>query len=378
MNDVETRLRDALAARAEAIRTDPEAYAAVVRRRERRGVRRLVTVGVTGLSVAAVAIAVVVVRPAPAPAPPVTTPAPARGLAQAPDVFVALVDGEARMYRSAEPSTPVRFRPAGSITTAVAAFGDGRRFLTATTNDCRTTFTQWDKTGVLVESGALLTDVEPVPGIEAAGSVPRMAVSPDGAKLAYVLQVRSDDGTCDTSGQLRVRDLSSGAEQVWTAPDDPGTPFRANTLSWSPDGRRLALGQQLPVLDVTQPGGTIKYQPMEEVTVPGNDVCGLDVRVFRGPAGQSAGVVRCSNDPGAEPETSVYVLRDDGRVGQRLFTLPAGAPNGWSVSFDRSGAHAFAWPQSAPRGSRPLYRWDRGHGVHRVDTGGTEFDWIDW
>ena len=64
MNDVETRMRDAFAARAAAVTAEPDAYTEIARRRERRQALRWARpVAALAATVALVGLGVVVARP---------------------------------------------------------------------------------------------------------------------------------------------------------------------------------------------------------------------------------------------------------------------------------------------------------------------------
>lgn len=380
MSDVETRLRDALAARATTVQGDPGAYAAVVRRRERRGVRRVVAVGVAAASVAAIAVTVAVARPVPDPAPP-ASPAP---VAPAPAVFTALIDGKAALFHS---DGYDRFRsavPVGYRTTSVAAYGDGRRFVSAALKGCTTTFTHFEITKDLPNHRSTFSDA--VPGGDIAGRVMQMAVSPDGTRLAYALRLPLADGRCGNAGQIRVRDLRTGKEQSWddgrpvTSETDP---FYLSSLTWSADGRRLSLGERISDLDTTLPGAKVEYLQYENHDVPGYELCAIDDRLFRGATGRTVLLLRCMKDLDAKGSMQNIAFDYDpvtGRVGEQLFALPLrrGQMDPWFLSFDRSGDHAFLKVLDATGGTKRVYRWDRGAGVREVDLRGKDVEQIAW
>ncbi|HWL35152.1 MAG TPA: hypothetical protein VNQ77_03065 [Frankiaceae bacterium] len=385
MSDVETRLRDALAARATTVQGDPEAYAAVVRRRERRGVRRLVTVGVAAASVAAVALTVAVVRPVPEPTPP-ASPAPVGPVAPAPESFVGVEDGMARLFASADNSSSTAGTLAGYRVTAVAALGDGRSFFFAALKGCASMFNRMDVTENTPSDHR--TVAGPIPGGDVAGRVMHMAVSPDGARLAYALRLPLADGRCGNAGQIRVRDLRTGAEQSW---DDgrPVTsetsPFVVSSLTWSADGRRLSLGERIAGLDTTQPGAKVEYLEYENHEVPGYEVCTIDDRLFRGATGRTVLLLRCIKDLDVYDGASQGIAFDfdpvTGRIGEQLFALPLRfRMDPWFLSFDSSGDHAFLGvydTESDPAVTR-VHRWDRGAGIREVDLGGKDVQQIAW
>jgi hypothetical protein len=382
MSDVETRLRDALAARATTVQGDPAAYAAVVRRRERRGVRRLVTVGVAAASVAAIAVAVAVARPVPEPAPP-ASPAP---VAPAPESFVGIDDGRARLFASADHTSSQATNIVGRRVTAVAAVGDGRRFVLAQLKGCTSTLGWWDVRKNTTAEHA--TEFSDVPGGDVAGRVVRMAVSPDGTRLAYALRLPLADGRCGNAGQIRVRDLRTGKERSW---DDgrPVTPetglFTISSLTWSADGRRLSFGTTMAVLDTTRPGAKVEYLEYESYDVPGYEVCALDDRLFRGATGRTVLLLVCTKDvdtsDGARQGFAFDYDPATGRLGEQLFALPMnGLMDPWFLSFDRSGDHAFLglYDTGSGRAVSRVYRWDRGAGIREVDLGGEDVRQIAW
>lgn len=376
MSDVETRLRDALAARATTIQGDPGAYAAVVRRRERRGVRRLVTVGVAAASVAAIGVALVVTRPVGDPAPP-ASPAPA------PEQMGVVVDDEVRQYDAATRRPGQTMTSTDSRGTSVAAYGDGRRFVAAEQKGCTTRFVEFTVLDPRSVGRAA------APGGDVAGRVMKMAVSPDGTRLAYSLRLPLADGRCGNASQIRVRDLRTGAEQSW---DDgrPVTretsPFHISSLTWSADGRRLSLGTRFAVLDTTRPGAKVEYLDYEtSYDVPGYEDCVAADRLFRGATGRTVLLLVCTKDvvksKGARRGIAVDYDPVTGRIGEQLFALPmTGLMDPWFLSFDRSGDHAFLGlfdVGSDPAVTR-VYRWDRGAGIRQVDFGGKDVEQIGW
>lgn len=377
MSDVETRLRDALAARATTVQGDPEAYAAVVRRRERRGVRRVVAVGVAAAWVA-IAVTVAVARPVPDAAPP-ASPAPV-GPAPAPENMGVVVGDEVAQYESAAAHRGQTMTSVGWDGTAVAAFGDGRRFVAAEQKGCTTRFVSFT---VIDPQSVSRSDV---PGGNVAGRVMQLAVSPDGTRLAYSLRLPLADGRCGNAGQIRVRDLRTGREQSW---DDgrPVTsetgPFYLSSLTWSADGRLLSLGERVAVLNTTLPGAKVEYLQYENYEVPGYEVCAIDDRLFRGATGRTVLLLRCTKDI-AEGNGAMQNIAFDfdpttGRIGEQLFALPLrGQMDPWFLSFDRSGDHAFLKVLDASSGTKRVYRWDRGAGIREVDLGGKDVEQIAW
>lgn len=363
MNDLDNDLRDALSARAAAVTHDPGAYAAVVARRarRRRGWSAFATAGLAATAVAAGGV-VATRPPEPAAQPTPAAPAPAHVAGVYDDVISFSEPDNLRDH--------VGMRPAGHRATAVAAAGDGRLFYMASVADeaCASTLNR-----VTVEPGHTVN--APVRRGAILGEITAMALSPDGARLAYTLRRRiGRSTTCAAAADLHVRHLATGAERVWRAGSPPtpaDAPLRPASLSWSPDGRFVSLGARHTAVDTAAAGTTLRA---EETAVArfGRRQCLLHDRSYRGRTGQLAGVAIC---PGLHP--GVYVL--DGDVATRLlFRTPSeGHFVIGEVAFDRSGDHAFLLIRHG--GERAvLYRWDSDTGLRPVDTRGRDLAGIDW
>jgi hypothetical protein len=364
MSDIETALRDALSARAAAVTPDPDAYAAVLRRRDRRPAARLrgaLVVAGAGATVAAVvaALAVVTADP-PRPAPPAAT-----AVAPAPRTVVAVMGGSAFFLDSDRPQDGgAGANPASATVTSVAAVGDDRMYYSAASprQGC---------TSVLTRLGydaphLTITSSEPVGPYRVPGRITDMAVSRDGARLAYVAATGAG---CDVA-ELRVRDLRTGRERVWRGGADPGPNLVLQSLSWSPDGRRLAYTAGLcctgvagfRVLDPAAPGADYLAPASrgEAAGTPDADyACFLVAPGYRGATGELAAVRVCVDQTGRRPGTSGVVRVDPGTgaVLGDLFALPGDDPDA-RLAFDASGDHAFV--ERGTGGTYALYRWTRG------------------
>ena len=375
MNDVETRLRDALAARGAAVTGEPDAYAAITRRRARRRVTRAVP-AVVGVAAAA-AVAMLATGIVPRPGRPTGPAGPA-----APPAAVALVaDGTLYLAR---PDLTGRVSVLGKSlrVTSVAALGDGRTFYAAalqTSNPavCRSTVFRVTATD---RPTGLEWTTDPVPGLDPVDTyVTDLAVTRDGTRLAYLQRWRLRDTTrCGNDGEIRVRDLASGREQAF--PDGSvglgGPPFLVSSMGFSPDGRFLALGYDYAVLDTNRPGGFAEHVENERAQV-GDVFCRVAERTYL-PGGELAESLDCPPES-AEPD-GVYVVAPGTRVAQRLVFASPGAPGEYvrQLDFDASGDHALF--ELARREGRPrlVYRWTQGQPPRRVDAPGGVFLTFAW
>jgi hypothetical protein len=267
-------------------------------------------------------------------------------------------------------------------TTAVAAVGDGRRFFAAdlSARTCTTLLVSHEE-----DPGKGMTSA--VPGGAVRGRVLLMAASRDGRRLAYLVRVLDPNRPrCGTVGQVRVRDLRTGAEKIWS--DDRGDslpeqdPLALRSLDWARDNRHLSLGATMPVIDTDLPGGTIEFAPTgtESVTLAGMDSCSAQDRLYRGTTGRSAAYLKCI--PPGEPRVVEAIYEYDpatATAGARLFgpELPS-QYDVRTLAFDPSGDHAFLEIVSVMPKPYRLYRWDSDRGLREVDTRGRRFEQIRW
>lgn len=336
MNDVETRLRDALAARATGLSHDPTAYHAVLRRRARRRVtRRLRPVGAVVATAAVVAVAVAVTRP-PAERPPVAGAAPAYAVALrarlAPEPAL-WTDRVMVLSTTALGDDPVYELPAsygGGLD--VAGTGDGTTFFAATAApDCRSNLLRLGPTGEPLLLGTV------------AGVVRGLAATADGARLAYGVGGCADDGE-GRRGELRVYDVAARAEQVWRAADD----MAVTSTTWAPDGRRVAFDADLVrivVVDTALPGRTL---PDFERRIGS---CVQEAPAFL-PGGELTVFRTC---PSGDPAVVVWDA-DAGQPGRTVFAVPEDVRAG-AVAFDRTGRHAYVVAERRGAAFPVVFEW---------------------
>jgi hypothetical protein len=294
-----------------------------------------------------------------------------------PATFAVLSGGHVALLQAADPTLP----PVGlgpdvfnDVTaTAVAAVGDRHVYYTAgSRGDACTAMLE------RVEIDGSGTQFETVVQ-RVAGRVTELAVSPDGRWLAYVALV-SFQGYCHWP-VLHVRDLRTGAERVWRHADDgTGDAPYVESLSWAPDGRRLALTATpccrddtltgVRVLDTSgRPGDYLDVPVLAaDVSESEREGCSLHRPAFRG--GDLVVVRACRAFPLADNAPVVRLVSLDqatGRVGPPLFTLRGGVPD--TLTFDRTGRHALVVTGRRGAPSR-LTRWDGGRSDTVVDVAG--------
>jgi WD40 repeat protein len=99
----------------------------------------------------------------------------------------------------------------------------------------------WNNAVVSVRDAAtgkpLATMEQPLSGDEGSGSIPCVAFSPDGSRVAAYLSPRPGG----PPAAVKVWDAASGKEVLTLRPTSPGTAFGARDLKFSGDGRRLLL-----------------------------------------------------------------------------------------------------------------------------------------
>lgn len=358
MTDIESRLRDAFAAQGDAVPYDPTAYAAVVRRRRRRRGLRWMRAGAAIAAAAAVPALVLALRPAPG------GPDGDAAVAPAPTRVIAIV-GEQFMLLDAETLRGTGLAPSGWEPKNVASAGDGRSFWTVSFTKkagmCESLIQRLEVDGMNVRVADEIT----LPDY-----VTYLALSPDGRRLAYLARTRLPGTTrCANGGEIRVRDLRTGAERVWDDGKPVETsPFMLTSMTWSPDGRHLALGGEYAVLDTTAPGDAVVFTDQTTIRV-GNEMCWTRDRAFRGRTGELVATLVCKTE-----QSGAYVLDADGVNAVRLlFRPPTPEESFFGVSFDDSGDHAFV------SGGPTLMRWDRDRGLYPVDMGrNVQLGGYDW
>jgi hypothetical protein len=375
MTDLADRLADALSARATAVLPDPRAYERVVARRSRRRVTRWAPVGAAALATAGVvALAAILPGGGHTPAPPAVGPG------GAPAHFIAVVDGMAAIYDAAKPDGHSSFTPKGYRTTAVAAQGDDRHFWSAAAaaDGCRSLLQEADHSGVTFTARDLKG------GDRVAGGVDALAVTDDGARLAYTLRTGPQ---CDRY-ELHVRDLGTGADRAWKFPASEELPSLRESLSWAPDGRHLAYltGCCEPrVLDTTAPGSNVLapvwHEEVHDPRKPGMQ-CEVQAAAYRGTTGDLVAYLRCGDEAGTADYAFVGTYDPStGKIGTVLFD---NAPFFLErLAFDRSGDHALlgAGSGSSVEGEPDplvLWRWDNGGDPRRVDSVTDPVFGVDW
>ncbi|MDQ1713188.1 MAG: hypothetical protein QOE45_2638 [Frankiaceae bacterium] len=374
MNDLETALRDAFSARAAAVTQDPAAYGAVLDRRSRRVSYRLrAGLAVAGVAVAAtsvvVAVALVTRGAPPRPVPPATQPP-----APPPRIVVAVTSGAAFFLESDRPDDGGGgARPADGTVTAVTAVGDGTYYSASSpARGCTTSLT-----ALRYEPDShTITSKEPKGAYTVPGRVTDLAVSRDGTRLAYA----AESGPGCAVAELRVRDLTTGRERVWTGGADPGSELFLQSLSWSPDARHLAYTAGLccggtlgfRVLDTTAPGADYLAPPSLGESVGARDQaveCSLAAPAYRGLTADLTAARTCVDQAGARQDTSTVVVVDPvtGAVLHELFTVPGGGLVS-RVAFDPSGDHAFV-ERGGGTTSVSIIRWTTGEPARVLDLG---------
>jgi hypothetical protein len=183
------------------------------------------------------------------------------------------------------------------------------------------------------------------------------AVSPDGARLAYV---RPSAHPCvvDT---LVVRDLRDGGERAWTFAE-----HELSGLTWAPDNRRLAFedslgpeGSALVVFDTaTPPGPVTPPEPLAD-----QEEGGYTLPAF---GGQSGTLLALNAGAEGQREQVVSVDVRTGSIVRPLFTPPQHLV---ALDADASGRHILAVDQA-----QNLYYWGDA-GLVRLGTGVIDAAW---
>jgi WD40-like Beta Propeller Repeat len=124
------------------------------------------------------------------------------------------------------------------------------------------------------------------------------ALSPDGAKLAFIATAESPNGGYYTPTGLAILDLASGASRL-LAPPPPAAgshkvSWPAGPLNWSPDGTKIAVfaGDQIRIVDVAT-AQDLASQP----TIPG-DVPNHPISKRTYPSGPPPGTSTVAPPPG--------------------------------------------------------------------------------
>jgi hypothetical protein len=373
MTDLETALRDALSARATAVVPDPDAYAAVLRRRARRRLTRWVRpIGAVAATAAVVGIVAVAVRApdrdplVPAGSVPRHVVAVRRAPTDPFEVAVVRADDIAGrpVARMSAPADLANLR-------AVAAVGDDRTFYAAwsSIDECRAR---------LYRLSAPSGDAAPV--LDVAGEVTGLAVSPDGLRIAYsVWGDGPGESICGGTHEVHVRDLASGQERVWATASGALRTYSIVGLDWSPDGRYVAFGygdQEVHRIDTTTAPVVLPSLPpdprvtnVDENGLPAAGTTCLTATPAYLPTGDLVAAYHCVDNrtQAAEPTRLVVLDPVTRRPGRTLLTYPAGTQPQW-LALDPTGAHALlgVTTPSADADTAQVYRWDAGTGPRRV------------
>jgi hypothetical protein len=386
MNDVETTLRDALTARATTVTHDPDAYAAILRRRERRHLSRWARpIGAVAAVAAVVGVVAVVVR-----APHRDAVVPAGGVpryvvtarplsARAAEVVV--VDADDLAGQPVARMGPPTDR---DVLRVFAAAGDDHTFYAAwaSADTCRSAVYR-----LAAPSGGTTR------ALDVAGDVTGLAVSPDGRRIAYAMWADGPaESFCGGTHEIHVRDLASGRERVWAVPSAADLRIHSIVgLVWSPDGRYVAFAyadRAVHRIDTTAAAGALPSLPPDpQVTgvdesglPPAGTTCYTATPAYL-PTGELVAAYHCADNRTqvAEPLRLVVLDPVTRHPGRTLFALPARSQARW-VAFDRSGRHAFLGlvepaagqdPEEAPRTIR---RWDGGE-LRKVAEGQFPVSW---
>lgn len=370
MTDVETRLRDALSARASAVTYDRAAYDAIARRRADRRFRRLAApLAALAATAAIVGVATVSVR-FPEPAGPAGG-GPAR-------LGVLLENGRAVIVARTDPGgpplaqTPPEYGEVGGISTA-----DGETFYlsAATKGTCESVVFTMTADGRVTK----LFDV--------AGGVTALAVSPDGRRLAYSAAVRRNERQgfpgCGIIADVHVRDLATTSEKVWVGYLGVMPPRQ---MAWSADGRFLAYDDVVTVsrIDTAAPVTRRPKPFLDDVPNPyGGGRCSPRSPAYL-PTGELVVLVDCENAGTDDPTTSRAVVVDPatGRLGRVLFRLPNKLQSHW-LTFDRTGENALVGAgKSTFRDVNTrysvVYWWQPGRSPRRVSDVGKTWARVVW
>ena len=370
MNDVETRLRDALAARGEAVTVDAATYAAITGRRARRRTGRWTAAATAGATVAATVGVVLLVRGPAAPGRPANA-------GRAPATVAMVVDRGLLLAPSGDLTAATRVTGPDLDVFDVAAVGDGRVFYAsahhADTDDCVSSVLR-----VTAGRDGAPPRVEPVRGLDRVhGHVREVAVTRDGRRLAYLVRSRLPGSTrCGNSGDLRVRTLETGVEYAFAdSHAHTNIPFMVGSMRFSPDGLTLALGIEYDLLDTRDVGAVATIVQQIRVQLGDEGFCRVADRTWL-PTGELVESLDCTGSPGLRG--GVYVVDHAARVARRLVVA---APPGTyydDVVLDASGEHGFLRTPNSRDTPGAVYRWDRGSEPHAVPAPPGIWFALDW
>ncbi|HEX4961092.1 MAG TPA: S9 family peptidase [Thermoanaerobaculia bacterium] len=151
-----------------------------------------------------------------------------------------------------------------------------------------------------------------------------VALSPDGARVAWVESVRDKDGRPTPRSAIFVTDLAGGSPHQVTARTPKAIEIAESDPAWSPEGRRLAFisdavggEEQIFLADVSQPEpkprqvtklhghlSTLRFSP------DGSAVAFLYIEGRKGPAGPLQATARDAGVVGEHPEEQRLAVVD--------------------------------------------------------------------
>lgn len=272
MNDIEDRLRDALAARAATVQDDGR-YAALPAPKLTAGFRMRWMLPVAAAAAMVALIASVTITVQRDRAPEAAAPAASTAVRIPPFYAASVVtervvkqgrtveEGPWGVYDSETGERVAEFPEL--VDAQVAGVGDGRTFFIAG-REARRTGTRFIKITLGADGRIERQESLPLPGSLGNDGVAALAASRDGRRLAFGTYKKAaecrercsgDSGDSgDTAAYVVVVDVATGRVQRWKAPRDAFV----YGLSWSYDGRKLAyaVGAEPPrgmvgVLDAT-------------------------------------------------------------------------------------------------------------------------------
>ncbi|WP_433351737.1 WD40 repeat domain-containing protein [Microtetraspora malaysiensis] len=369
---IEQQLRDAFAAGAELVRAETLRPSDQVPQPEARPrLRRPLVLAPLMAALAVVVVSLTIVAglgdpPTVRPGSGGTPPAP-RFLLTAGDDGLSIHDGGTRKIteRVAMPPTPKGnrlFNPGGYV---LAGTGEGTTFYVAqSVTEPKTGVSATRFYRLRVDDRGKTAEMAPdvIPPVTGAGAVVSLAVTQDGARLAYGFQCA---GMVRCSGaRLAIVDLTAGTTRSWSADAES-----IKSLSWAADARTLAFvaDSEVRVLDTAAAGDTLAGS---RVVVRGVE---SPVGAAINPDGRTIAVGGPFSQPDGEApqrfSIEEYSVADGTRT-RTLFTAENAARTvaKWTlIRYDATGRHLLIWGNVYP-----LSRLEDGQAtvLVRPETGG--------